>query len=82
MQAILNVLLRQDVFFLFGMRKVVSKTTYTTNGSAHFCEEPSLAGPAKSPKQVVQCNTNLNLQRCAPRGAIPVGVPPGAAMAA
>lgn len=46
MQAILNVLLRQDVFFLFGMRKVVSKTTYTANGSAHFCEEPSLAGPA------------------------------------
>ena len=30
MQAILDVRFRQDVFFLFGMRKVVSKTPYTT----------------------------------------------------
>lgn len=68
MQAILDIHFRQDVFFLFGMRKVISKTTCTTNVSVLKRRSP--------------VDIHLNLQNCAPREASLVGVPPGAEVAA
>ena len=74
MQAILDICFRQDVFFLFGMRKVISKTTYTTK-RGQYCQDVLREVCSQCP--VKKHQTHLNLQRCAPRAASLVDAPPG-----